>query len=699
MNNPPVNNTQATPDAQIEGRQLSVLPKHPIMQRRSLVTRAMDRVVPRKGRFLGLTWILALAAVLALLHGIQGEATQFYGIAESQLRAISFQHPVEIVDIPVVEGERVEYDTQLLEVRRYDLDISRQVIDEQINEIEAQQQSTRHMASTEITNLKAELETQLQGLSTQIDSLESTQQLNQALLKSISSTTASTLAESSPMATRISGLKAQKAGLRQLFQAKIDQQKQRLRDLSGPAGARIAELEKKKLELDRQSQALVVRAPFAGSVGSVLFKRGEQVEAFKAVMSVQGIHPRSIKGYIHEAVSNRVQIGQQVWVQSLNAIGENQLVRGKVDSLGSRIVEYPERLKRSPLVSAWGREAIISLDPDNDILQGEKVTVLLDRPQPISVRLATLVGDYLPVAHVHAWVRDSPYWPATDLSDIDIQIDLPKTRQLEASGLVWDAGTARFLLISDEHSAVFELSQDGKLGARIDLPAESVVNDLESISHEGQYYYLAASLSRNHKGVLPAERRKLLRLQLQQSAITSIESLDLYQILVNLAGDSQTNTRLRHFMRAALDSGDFDLESHAVWHNRLYLGFKSPLDADNKTLILRLDDVDRMFAGDPPEASIWLSLDLGSSADDQRRHLSDFAITDSGLYLLSVSASKKHPVSYLSHFDTGSRVMTRIAEYPGIKAEGISIDPSYASATIVFDGGGKSPSQWLRRTL
>ena len=60
------------------------------------------------------------------------------------------------------------------------------------------------------------------------------------------------------------------------------------------------------------------------------------------------------------------------------------------------------------------------------------------------------------------------------------------------------------------------------------------------------------------------------------------------------------------------------------------------------------------------------------------------------LYLLSVDSNNGKPVSYLSGFNTDDRQLTRIAEYPGLKAEGLDIDAGYA--TIVFDGGGNAAS-------
>ena len=118
-----------------------------------------------------------------LFSNMQGTATQFHGIAETQQQAISFQYPVEIVEIPVVEGQSVNTQTRLLQVRRYDLDIDLAVIDEKINEIGARRATTRRASNAEIINLRAERRAKLASINTLIQGLQTRYDLNQALAK------------------------------------------------------------------------------------------------------------------------------------------------------------------------------------------------------------------------------------------------------------------------------------------------------------------------------------------------------------------------------------------------------------------------------------------------------------------------------------------------------------------------------------
>ncbi|MBT8436559.1 MAG: SdiA-regulated domain-containing protein, partial [Gammaproteobacteria bacterium] len=554
------------PHEEGQGKQLRVLPVA-VMAKRSLVTRTLDRVVPEKSKFLGFTWILAVILVVTLFSQIQGEANQFYGIAESQERLISFQYPVEIVEVPVVEGQRIDNNARLLEVRRYDLDVNLLVLDERINEIRAEQAATRHIVTAEIARLEAERGTQIETFQTKIDSLETQLRHNQALVDSISGSVESAAKIESPLRVKIRGLKAEKMLTRQMFQARIKSQKQKLADISGPDDARIAELEKQKNELLRQSKALVVHAPFPGSVGNVMFKQGEQVDAFNPVIVIQGNHTRHIKGYIHEAVSNHVQIGQAVWIQSLSAVGDETLTRGEVESLGNRIVEYPQRLKRSPLVAAWGREVVINVAPENDILQGAKVSVFLDKPQTILSSTTELLYHYLPIKTALAWNKSNPEVSLHSPRDIEVQIDNLKPAQIEASGIVWNPDSQSFMLVSDEQSTLFELSTSGTIINQFSLDSVGKITDLESISRDGSYYYLAASLSHDKKQELKPKRRKLMRLSLVGDDIHDGGSIDLYQALLGLLESNRASEALRDFIRSGIDNKSLDLEGHAVIDN------------------------------------------------------------------------------------------------------------------------------------
>jgi len=54
-------------------------------------------------------------------------------------------------------------------------------------------------------------------------------------------------------------------------------------------------------------------------------------------------------------------------------------IKGKVKSVGKRIVAFPKRLTKFQNIPVWGYEVLIEM-PKNSFLFGEKVFVYMDRP-------------------------------------------------------------------------------------------------------------------------------------------------------------------------------------------------------------------------------------------------------------------------------------------------------------------------------
>jgi len=80
-----------------------------------------------------------------------------------------------------------------------------------------------------------------------------------------------------------------------------------------------------------------------------------------------------VTGFVHEDVTVAVAIGDVFQVSSLT----EPLVtyEGVVTGLGSRIVEIPTRLRKLVSVKSYGREINISISPENNFLQKEKVSL------------------------------------------------------------------------------------------------------------------------------------------------------------------------------------------------------------------------------------------------------------------------------------------------------------------------------------
>ena len=92
--------------------------------------------------------------------------------------------------------------------------------------------------------------------------------------------------------------------------------------------------------------------------------------------------PTFVRGYIHENLSHQIAIDKKV---TINALSSKQKVVGTIKSVGTRIIEFPERFRRSVDTKIWGREVMVQLPKDNTYLLGEKVFMEMGSDQGIEV--------------------------------------------------------------------------------------------------------------------------------------------------------------------------------------------------------------------------------------------------------------------------------------------------------------------------
>lgn len=325
-------------------------------------------------------WLLALAGLIKLGTAFQSTSDHFFGIVENQEQIIRFQYPVEIIQAPLLPGKVVQQGDPLLTVKRQTLASSQSVLNEQITQVELKKQESERALKSQIENLQAQKKALFADMDYQIHIIELRMKQNNALLNSISAEQAIPTAESSPELLELIDLKRKRLFSAQAIQVEIDHINAQLKLHKRPIDAEISELQENKTELQRQDTELKVAAQFDGQISAVNYKAGELVAAFEPVMSLQSLTPRDIKGYIHESILNDVKIGQTVWLKSFNPDHKTPFLTGVVESLGNRIIEYPERLQVNQSVGAWGREVVIQLNEQHQLLFGEKVQVFLNQP-------------------------------------------------------------------------------------------------------------------------------------------------------------------------------------------------------------------------------------------------------------------------------------------------------------------------------
>ena len=174
--------------------------------------------------------------------------------------------------------------------------------------------------------------------------------------------------------------------------------------------------------------------------------------------------------------------------------------------------------------------------------------------------------------------------------------------------------------------------------------------------------------------------------------------IDLYEILRKLSNNATLDIAVQKFLKRSIDHKSMDIEAHAVIEDALYLGFKSPLDRQGNTVILRVMGVNGLFAGTIGHVEIWQEFKLLESNSGKPALLSDMVVQNDQLFLLGVVNHRRHLMSGLWAYNIDKKNLSQLATFPDLKAEGIAIRQDLGEALIVFDGGAKNPSQytWIK---
>lgn len=647
-----------------------------------------------KKAILPIFWILAMVGIFELADAFNRKSEHFFGIADNREQNISFQYPVEIIQTLALEGEDVGQGMSILEVKRHDLVSNQNTLDEQIKKLKLEKDEAQQTITSQIESLVANKQSTLADIDQKIHEVEARLQLiqhNKMLAESISGThiAQETIASET---LEIADLHKKRHYAAEAIQAEINNLTRQLNATRRPVDAQIAELQGNKTELQRQNKSLTVNAQFNGRIGSIHFKPGDLVAAFQPIMTVNSATPTNVKGFIQENILNEVRIGQTVWVKSITLNHDEPPLEGVVESLGNRIVEYPERIKKDPLINAWGREVVIRLTTKSSLLFGEKVDIFLTQKQPPFQWLA-LIGK------VHAGAADMR--KAVPLSLLTTANTTINMKNIEASALLWNPKESHYLLLSDEQDndrpGIFILDKNAAVTDKLIMQDDISIDDLESISTDGDYIYVSSSLSYNKNDELKSKRKKLLRFKYQHNQVSTQQEIDLFEVLTAIK-DQQPESKVATFLTQAMSDHSIDIESHFVKDNALYLGFKAPFMDGSSAVILKLNNVEAIFAGKDTAAEVWQTIALKDPNTGEPTQLSDMVLVDDKLFLLSVARTSAKN-SYLWRVMLKDNSLKNLTHFPDVNAEGITYRPDTTSLVVVFDEGKNNISKYQKLTL
>lgn len=692
--------------------------------------------------------LYVLCVVLAgLLAGLtayyRSEPDTFYGIADTKEIAISSESAVEIRRIAVAQGQMVSQGDTLLVLHNPELELRLSQISHELNELRARKSAHATLSKSEILQLKAQQQERVSEIQAEIKELEAQYDLNKQLVSELRSldrdkpAAAGTGEAKNPVQIKLESL-------RQLLRLVQDPSRvyegrlaNALSSEGDPLTEQVNQREDELRMLNEDRKRLTIVAQIGGVIGSVDFKVGEKVSSFTPILTLHAASPSFVRGYIHEDVYSQVGLKQKVRVQSSQNRRHN--VEGEVVGVGTRIVEYPERLRKRAEILIWGREIIIRLPEDNSFLLGEKVLISLpgktglpgakrplgsvssepaDEASPAASAASAHEPATAATAAAAAEARNIQSPPAQASAGLTAGLigGATEVPGIEASGLLYLPDLKRFLVISDDtpkkKALVHLMDTASRVEKSIPVGGLDKMDDMEAVAQGADgSVFLLSSQSHTKKGKLPEYRKLLVKARRAGGSLELQSKVSLLDILDKVS-QAHADKDWAAFLRAGIAAKSTDVEGMAVLGGDLYLGFKAPL-LEGKAVILRIAGIDGLMAGKLPGSeavSIWKSVELKDARTSTRSGIADLIFLDGDAYLISTgtredgekrdgagtgSEDSRHAGAlWVLRKDAAKAVELR--DFAGAKPEGLAHVAAEKSFYIAFDNGSERPSQILK---
>ena len=326
--------------------------------------------------------LLVIVAIWQLQRNYGKKTVLFYGFAETKETEINLDYPIEVDEVFVTAGQKVEKDQLLLEVKQSNLGLKLNTLGHRIDELEAENKEWVNNTKAEIERLNATVVAKENEILSQIKQLEVQRNINRTLGEDLESIDIPSQKTIDPITTKINNLKEElRLSIRPLM-VQIKKHERALAAGNAPTKAQLDQLENEREYYSGEESRFSVKAPMDGIIGNVLCKEKENISAFTTLISFYEKNPTMIKGFVHEKLILEVKVGDVI--EAISHQHSNHKTKGVVVGMGSRIIEIPERLRKNPAFKIYGREVLIEISPDNQFLQKEKVVLNLVKQEESS---------------------------------------------------------------------------------------------------------------------------------------------------------------------------------------------------------------------------------------------------------------------------------------------------------------------------
>ncbi len=322
-------------------------------------------------------WSFAVVILFFLTILYKGESDKFLALCDNAEEYINFSHSVRLKNIYVETGQETDKGELLATVTQEELSDELLLLKYEINKLKAKKVLEEEKLKNEIKELKVKRSEEISLVDYQIGEIRFKQRENRKLLAFVLE---HPVYKKSEPDLGIRFLLSKKRLIKKRYSVKIANIKERLVLNNRLISKEISKLLKKEELLSKKEANLNIYAKKEGIIGSVNYYQGEEIPPFKPLLTFYDKYPKTLKGYVHENLANRIREGEEVFVSSVSKTKrELGYIKGKVKSVGKRIVAFPKRLTKFQNIPVWGYEVLIEM-PKNSFLFGEKVFVYMDRP-------------------------------------------------------------------------------------------------------------------------------------------------------------------------------------------------------------------------------------------------------------------------------------------------------------------------------
>lgn len=448
---------------------------------------------------------------------------------------------------------------------------------------------------------------------------------------------------------------------------------------ANPMEQEIAGLQRQVDELKRQQSQAVRYAEEDGVVATVAFKPHEQVPPFMPIITLASNVPNMVYGFIHENRLSDFRVGDRVIVEPITNKG--RMAIGKVVSLGNRITPFPERFQTGAQArpTYFGRELMISLPFENQMMMGEKVRVR---------------------AETNLQFSDLGFQAYADSEGKNLPSQtLAEGLELEASGMIFLNASKSLLIGSDDtgpNDSPFWLVPLDKADKPVNLSMTGVkeFDDLESMSVSGKNIFAMSSLGKNKKDKVKLERSLIVRFTVEGTVAKIDRAIDMRTPMLE-------NLKQQPLLRGIVTQlDDFEIEGFSMDGSDAFFALKEPRLPDGTSVILKVRGLlAQIDSGKISrlDMDVFSMVKLQSRVCDEPAKITDLIKTKAGLLILSNcrKSEKTGQIWWLAD-NAPTQQIEMLTSLRNGRPEAMTLSPDMKSLYVGSDNGNKKGSDLIK---